>query len=573
MALTGALFTGLSGLNANSTRLNVVGNNIANANTVGFKGSRALFVPQFYITDSGGNAPTADTGGTNPSQAGLGAQVSAIEKDFSSGSIQATGKPTDMAIDGAGFFVVKGADQAYTRDGAFSLDSGNNLVTASGQFVQGFGTDVNYNIVPGKLQNIKIPLGAASTAQPTQNVTMTGNLNTAGGTASGASILDSQLLVRVSGGSPPTSSTLLTDVADASSGATPAFAAGQTFSLQGTKGGRATNPGTFTVSGTSTLGDLANFFNGTLGVDTSANADPTLPPPGAVVEADTTNPLAARFVIAGNAGNANSLTLGASAFTAGSVAPFTFGDGTDAAGFKSSPSGESIHSPAVIYDSLGKAVTVDITAVLQKSTNSGTTWTFQADSADNKAPDGSRIVGTGTLSFDTNGKLIGSTGTSINIDRSGTGAKTPFGVKLDFSGMTALAANNSNMAMSKQDGSQLGSLGSFSIGTDGVITGAFSNGLTRTLGQVSIATFNNPEGLIDKGGNLYGASANSGAAQVGQPLTLGAGSLRAGALEQSNVDLSTEFVNMIVASTGFSAASKVITTSNQLLSDLLNSTR
>src|SRR5205823_2327426 len=138
-------------------------------------------------------------------------------------------------------------------------------------------------------------------------------------------------------------------------------------------------------------------------------------------------------------------------------------------------------------------------------------------------------------------------------------------------GMTSLASHNSDLVMSKQDGSPLGSLESFMVGTDGTITGAFSNGLTRTLGQVAVATFANPEGLEDLGGNLFRTSADSGAATISAPLNLGAGGVRSGALEQSNVDLSKEFINMIIASTGFSASSRVITTSNQLLTELLNS--
>ncbi|MBC8105906.1 MAG: flagellar hook-basal body complex protein [Anaerolineae bacterium] len=106
MGLTSALFTGLSGLNVNQTRLNVVGNNIANANTVAFKSSRALFAPQFYVTDSAGGPPNADFGGENPSQRGLGATVATIQKDFTQGSMDTTGKDTDLAIDGQGFFIV-----------------------------------------------------------------------------------------------------------------------------------------------------------------------------------------------------------------------------------------------------------------------------------------------------------------------------------------------------------------------------------------------------------------------------------------------------------------------------------
>src|SRR3982751_3685456 len=111
MALTSALYTGLSGLDVNQTRLNVVGNNIANVNTVAFKSSRALFKPQFYVTDAAGSPPSSEFGGTNPSQRGLGASVATIQKDFTTGSIESTGKPTDMAIDGEGFFIVQGTEQ------------------------------------------------------------------------------------------------------------------------------------------------------------------------------------------------------------------------------------------------------------------------------------------------------------------------------------------------------------------------------------------------------------------------------------------------------------------------------
>src|SRR5213083_1589202 len=100
MALSSTLFTGLSGLDVNQTRLNVVGNNIANVNTVAFKSSRAIFKPQFYVTDSAGSPSTADFGGQNPDQRGLGATVASIQKDFSAGSIDPTGKPTDLAIEG-----------------------------------------------------------------------------------------------------------------------------------------------------------------------------------------------------------------------------------------------------------------------------------------------------------------------------------------------------------------------------------------------------------------------------------------------------------------------------------------
>src|SRR3954470_24142156 len=132
MALTSALFTGMSGLDVNQQRLNVVGNNIANVNTVAFKSSRALFKPQFYVTESAGGEATDTFGGTNPSQRGLGAVVAGIEKNFAAGAIEPTGQSTDMAIAGDGFFVVQGKEQTYTRDGSFQLNSAHALVTNGG---------------------------------------------------------------------------------------------------------------------------------------------------------------------------------------------------------------------------------------------------------------------------------------------------------------------------------------------------------------------------------------------------------------------------------------------------------
>ena len=167
MALSNALFNGLSGLNVNQVKLNVVSNNIANVNTVAFKSTRVLFKPQFYVTDSGGTQPTDNFGGTNPDQRGLGAVVAGLDRNLTPGSIESTGKATDLAIDGEGYFVVKSDDQKYTRDGSFSLNSANQLVTGSGQFVQGFAVDNNFNIISGQLANIMIPLGSLTTAEAT----------------------------------------------------------------------------------------------------------------------------------------------------------------------------------------------------------------------------------------------------------------------------------------------------------------------------------------------------------------------------------------------------------------------
>ena len=572
MALSNTLFAGLSGLNVNQTKLNIVGNNIANVNTVAFKSTRVEFKPQFYVTDDGGSQPQGDFGGTNPSQRGLGATIAGLEKNFNAGSIESTGKPTDMAIDGDGFFVVKSDQQKYTRDGTFSLNTDHKLVTSAGDFVQGYGVDSQFNLITGTLGDLTIPLGAATTAQQTSTAKFNGNLDASGAIASGASILTSQLLTTADASGPPGGGTLLTNVSATSDPTNPIFAVGDVYTLSGRKGSRELPGETFTVSATSTLTDLTDFYRKSLGIDTTVPADPNLPAPGVAVETDATDANSARIVVTGNAGTENALSLPSGSLeTTGGKAPLNYADGMNAAGQASDPTGESVHTSFVAYDSLGTPISVGVTAVLEGSSTAGNTWRFFAESPQNVG--GDLVVGTGTLTFDGSGKLLTSTGTSISINRTGTGATTPLNVTLDFSKMTGLAAQNSDMVMNYQDGSAIGRLNGFSVGTDGKITGNFSNGVTRTLGQLALATFSNLQGLVDKGGNMYTEGANSGTAIIGTPGTSSLGKVVSGALELSNVDLSEEFINLIIASTGFSAASRVITTSDQLLTELLNASR
>jgi flagellar hook protein FlgE len=349
-------------------------------------------------------------------------------------------------------------------------------------------------------------------------------------------------------------------VASASDPATALFNVGDTLTMAGSKGGRTLEPSTFTVTSTSTVSDFTNFMNGAMGVDTTVAGPPT---PGASIQTVGGN---SELTLVGNTGTENALTIsGAALVNQSGGEPLTMVDGSDSAGDTSGATGESVHTSMVGYDSLGTPVSVDVTAVLQGKSATGTTWQFYASSPDstnsNPADSESSVVGGGTLSFDSNGKLVASTGTNISLDRTGTGAASPLTMKLDFSNMTSLAGN------------PVGTLSSFSIGNDGTISGSFSNGETRTLGQVAVAMFNNPEGLQNQGSNDYIVGANSGVPIITSATQLGAGEIRSGSLELSNVDLSKEFINMIVASTGFSASSRVITTSDQLITDLLNSGR
>ncbi len=259
--------------------------------------------------------------------------------------------------------------------------------------------------------------------------------------------------------------------------------------------------------------------------------------------------------------------------SAGNTSPFTIAKATDGAGNDINAAGNSVYTNFTARDSLGSAVRVDLTMVLENTSPSGgATWRYYAESPDNVG--GNRCIGTGLITVGANGTAAPGSSATVTIDRTGTGATTPMSISLDLSSLTGMAntgngTTKSSLAVTTQDGFAPGQLTNYSVGSDGLITGTFSNGLSQVLGQVVVGTFSNPAGLIRQTNNLYTEGPNSGQVAIATPDSLGAGRILAGALELSNVDLSREFIGLINASSGFSAASRVITTSNQLLNDLL----
>lgn len=178
MGLQSALTTALTGLQAAETTIDVVGNNVANSQTVGFKESNVKFATQFLQTTSIGSAPTGNLGGTNPRQIGLGAKVAEIAPDFTQGTVEISANPLDLAIQGDGFLVVQSSQgQQYTRNGQLTVNSNNEIVTTTGQRLLGYGVDDSYNVVRSTPTTLSIPIGAASVAQETQNVFLSGNLS------------------------------------------------------------------------------------------------------------------------------------------------------------------------------------------------------------------------------------------------------------------------------------------------------------------------------------------------------------------------------------------------------------
>lgn len=572
MGLTTSLFTSLSGLNSNSQAINVTGNNISNVNTTAFKASRALFETQISETLSTGTAPTDELGGTNQTQIGLGTRIGAITRNFNDGSIQPTGINTDIAIEGKGFFVLDSAgEQRFTRAGTFDLNSDFNLVNPDGGLLQGFGIDEDFNIVEGVLQDINIPIGALSLAERTQNLQFAGNLNSGGDVSTTGSVIASDLIFSDAGATIPAVDTDGLDTLFDDTGAS-LFSLGDIITITGvTKGGATIPDATFEVNPTNTtasdafgttVDEFLTFFEDLLGLEDTGVGTSGVSIVGGAITFD------------GDLGTANDLEIDRgniiTNISTNPVLPFDFTKSQEA-------DGESVRTTFVAFDSLGTPLTMELRAVLESKTNSGTTWRYFVNSEDNTGP--SSFLGTGTLRFDTEGQLLSTSSEPVLINRDGTGAFTPQQINLNFGGgadegaVSALSDVNSQVATTNQDGAPLGTLQDFSIGDDGAIVGVFSNSLERNLGKIVLATFTNPQGLLEAGGNLFTSTATSGTASISSPTTSGAGRIIGGAIELSNVDLSQEFINLIIQSTGFSANSRVLTTSDRLIQELLSTVR
>lgn len=215
MGLQSALSTALTGMTAAETTIDVVGNNVANANTVGFKESTVNFATQFLQTQSIGSQPTDNRGGTNPRQIGLGVKVAEISPEFTQGTIEISSNPLDIAIEGEGFFIVQGSqgEQFYTRNGQFKTNSNNEIVSITGNRVLGFGVDEDFEVQPTGLVPITVPLGSAAVAQATENVFLTGALNPDSLVGSEPQIIESAILSDGTKEVPDAASTTLTALA------------------------------------------------------------------------------------------------------------------------------------------------------------------------------------------------------------------------------------------------------------------------------------------------------------------------------------------------------------------------
>ncbi len=667
-----SLFSGISGLNNHLTMLDVVGSNIANVNTIGYKSSRVTFRELLTQTVRGATRPQSGAfGGTNPMQIGLGSTLQSIDPTFTQGNLQTTGKITDLAIEGDSFFIVSdGQNRFYTRAGTFVFDGLGQLVSSgTGHVVQGIMAEDDGSIDYGKpLENIVLGDNLVTPAEATTRLNLAGNLDanadargtilqsdqffalsrgndlvvnlysdrgtslgvqpfdtldvsfTAGGTNYSASIqitgtttindlitqLDAiapaeadfsfdpvtgTISVMATGGgitnlqfsiagrpdfntelglngdipalSSDTSNTLLgparaTDALDTlynQNGAALSFNAGDQFVITGTTAGQS-NQVTLTVTpGVTTLQDVADAFQQVFGI-TNANAS--------VVAPD------GRIVVNGDPGVSNALTLVGVANGATTSPNTDFTTNLDFVETQKATDAESWRTTATVYDSLGRDFRIGLTFTKRTGTN---LWDWVAD-----APSGVNILqgGSGTIGFDPNGLLTsfdyGDGSGALMLDPGGGAAV--MSIELDpgdFGSLDGLLQfEGASTATAKDfDGHGAGVLQGVTINNAGVIMGQFTNGINRALAQIALADFNNPNGLKRIGNNLYAVSSNTGPETVtfvGQNAT---SSIAPGALEMSNVDLSQEFTQMIIAQRGFQANARVISTGDQMLSELV----
>lgn len=560
MGLTSAILTGFTGIQSNQMAVQTIGNNVANVNTTGFRNSRTLFETLMFRTVEGGTAPDDQQGGTNPVQFGYGSTLATTQRDFTQGSTERTGVPSDMAVDGEGFFILNtpGDQQVYTRDGAFTLNTSNELVSTNGSFVQGFAASEDGTIETGTLANLSIPMGVLSDASATAQAFLIGNLNADSELAATGAVSISSVLT-ASGGAAASATTALTSLVDADGVAL--FSTADVVTIRGVQKGGIDVPEAQFVVGTdgTTYGDLAAYLQTLFGIDTGESA---IGSPGVTVGDGTIAPAGA-LMVASNAGDVNAISIDGASIrnsTNGS-APFQF--------TTTPATGEGATTSFLVFDSLGTPVEVRLRFIPASKSDAGNTWRFTVESAGDSGA--GAFLGDGALTFDQNGQLASATGTQISINRGDTGAVTPLTLALDFGGMSGLTSSNgvSTASLSSQDGFPRGTLTGYEISPDGVITGTFSNGQERVLGQVALATFANNQGLAARSENTFAVGVNSGAAVINAPLTGSAGRVNSGELELSNVDLARELIGLITASTGFSAASRTVRTADDMLQELM----
>jgi len=531
--------------------IEVVGNNLANLNTTGFKARRASFSDLFYETVKGGSGGAVGVvGGTNPAQIGNGSKLSSVAVNFSQGGLDATGAELDFAIDGEGLFVVNSeSGPFYTRAGAFSIDNNGFLVdAATGYQVQRFGTTGEVNSLGPAFQSqgasgIRLPIGASVPGQATTVANLRGNLSPNSLVATRETLAtDSPLLA---GGVAANGATLLNDLDIVTTG----FAAGDVLQIDGGNHDGSAISASISVDDTTTLQDLVDAINAQLtGGTAQIDADGNL-----AISADEVGHSFLSLSLGTVAGN-----TGAADLTA--ISPNTVVSGVD---------GDVVRGGMEVFDEQGNGHVVGIE--LRKQTDGTWNLTASMDAADGTLLDGT-VQGI-TLNADGSFQDAGVAGIGdetlvfqFATSSAPQAVRINFGDPGTFTSLTSIAVASSLAA--EQDGYSTGSLVGVNIDESGIVEGIASNGRRFPLAQLAIAMFRNPQGLESTGSNLFRSTTSSGAVEIGSARSTGRGSVLSGQLEQSNVDIAVEFTRLIIAQRGFSANARTITVTDEILEEL-----
>lgn len=455
-----SLYAGVSGLQNHQIRMDVIGNNISNINTIGFKKGRVNFQDLLSQTLQGAARPTDDLGGVNSKQIGLGMNIASIDTLHLQGSMQTTGVASDVAIQGNGFFVMRSGEKLfYTRAGAFGVDEEGTLVNpANGMRVQGWmaqeidgQTFVN---TAADVEDLIIPIGSKDAAAATTEVYLASNLDKR--------------------------------TPDILPGAGPADVRDGTWSIDKDIFDSFGNVHTLRINFTKIPG-ISNQWQVETLVDPDAET-----PTNALVEIGAAN----------NTSNLFSLSF------------------------------DNFGALLAATDAQGDAIN---TGELQAQVSFDVVDTTPG-------PAGAPIRQTLNVNLGTVGSMVDS--------------------------MTQFAEQSSTKAF-KQNGFAMGYLENYKIDQSGIITGVYSNGTNRIIGQLALASFVNAGGLEKAGESTYVVTNNSGEPNISESGVAGKGKIISGALEMSNVDLAEQFTDMIVTQRGFQANSKTIQTSDQMLQELL----
>ena len=672
-----SLFSGLSGIHSHQVQMDTIGNNIANLNTIGYKSQRVSFEDALSLVLTPAQRPNESRGGINPMQVGSGSAVASVDTLFSQGSLERTGKDTDLAIVGDGFFIVRsGNGYYYTRAGAFQFDASGRLINTNGYAVQGKMADSNGNIPQtAELTDIQLPFGLRIPATATSQVTLAGNLSGAEqlkGTITGtksllATAVDTEdinglyahgnaerflelipgldmltvddgttahtyiygtdfttlgeladklnqdfsatLSVAVNPETGQIEFTARTDVeltvnSSTNSSLDAAFAEVNGRTLLANQVARS-DEFAHIATALDHLADLRNWTGEHLGLGDGTEITllgatvrgEVLSNQGLLtVSADTTyeefraalesalfgaDPAMGESVriqsdgslqITGALGAENAITdinIGAGDATNGLDSLTVFGNAMTM--WESQAAADVQHAvTTTVYDSLGDAHTLRLHF---KKTEAEGRWTWNATF------DGEETIrggGSGVVLFNSDGSLrsfeYDDGSTSLRFDP-GNGAdavdvRLNVGALDGVDGLTQFAGH-STAVVTDQNGSPLGTLEEIFIDEEGILTGTFSNGVSQTIAKVALAKFSNPSGLLRTEDGLFAESANSGQAIVGDVGTTIQSTIASGALEQSNVDLAQEFTRLIIAQRGFQANSRIITTSDEVLNEVI----